>query len=149
LRKRLWIIPKARMKMDHDHLVPLTEDMLALLDGLLRFASGDHLFSTTYGARPANGYSKAKERLDKLTGPLPHWTIHDLRRTFRTNLSAFPQIPDRVREVMIAHNSGMHAIYDLHTYEAEKRQGFGLWNARLRGIIAPPDDASNVVPIRG
>jgi hypothetical protein len=47
---------------------------------------------------------------------------------------------------MIAHNGGMHAVYDLHTYEAEKRQGFGLWNARLRGILAAEPD-SNVVAL--
>jgi hypothetical protein len=55
----------------------------------------------------------------------------------------------RVTDRMIAHNGGMHAVYDLHTYEAEKRQGFGLWNARLRGILAAEPAESNVVPIRG
>jgi integrase len=147
LRKKLWIIPKERMKMDHDHLVPLTEDMLALLAELPRFNTGQHLFSTTFGERPANGWSKCKERISDITGPLPHWVLHDLRRTMRTNLSAIPQISDRVREVMIAHNGGMHAVYDLYDYADEKRQGFGLWNARLRGILDPP--GSNVVPMRG
>lgn len=144
LRKKLWIIPKERMKMDHDHLVPLTEDMLALLADLPRFNAGPHLFSTTFGERPANGWSKAKERIDRITGPLPHWVFHDLRRTMRTNLSAIPQISDRVREVMIAHNGGMHAVYDLYDYADEKRQGFGLWNARLRGILSA-EATSNVV----
>jgi integrase len=147
LRKKLWIIPAARMKMDHDHLIPLTEDMMTLLAKLPRFNSGPHLFSTTFGERSANGWSKCKERFNALAGPMPHFVFHDLRRTVRTNLSAIPEISDRVREVMIAHNGGMHAVYDLHTYELEKRQGFGLWNARLRGILDPP--GSNVVPIRG
>jgi integrase len=149
LRKKLWIIPKERMKMDHDHLVPLTEDMLALLADLPRFNTGLHLFSTTFGERPANGWSKCKERINEITGPLPHWVIHDLRRTMRTNLSAIPQISDRVREVMIAHNGGMHAVYDLYDYSDEKRQGFGLWNARLAGILAAEPAESNVVPLRG
>ena len=148
LRKKLWIIPKERMKMDHDHLVPLTKDMLALLADLPRFNTGPHLFTTTFGERPANGWSKAKERVNKMTGAMPHWVFHDLRRTMRTNLSAIPQISDRVREVMIAHNGGMHAVYDLYDYAEEKRQGFGLWNARLRGILAAEVN-SNVVPLRG
>ena len=146
LRKKLWIIPKERMKMDHEHLAPLTEDILALLANLPRFSAGPHLFSTTFGERPANGWSKAKERIDRITGPLPHWVFHDLRRAMRTNLSAIPQISDRVREVMIAHNSGMHAFYDLYDYAEEKRQGFGLWNARLRGILGA-EATSNVVSL--
>jgi hypothetical protein len=67
----------------------------------------------------------------------------------RTGLSALP-IPDRVREMMIAHAPpGLHAVYDQYKYVEEKRRGFTLWSAHLRGImqLSPPD--SNVVPMRG
>lgn len=149
LERRLWTIPAARMKMAVPHVVPLADDVVDLLNGLPRFRGGDHLFSTTFGERPANGFSRAKERLDELIGDAvtAPWVIHDLRRTMRTNLSALP-IPDMVRELMIAHaQKGMHAVYDQYSYIEEKRHGFGLWNARLRGILDPP--GSNVVPIRG
>ena len=32
-------------------------------------------------------YSRVKDALDKATGPLPHWTLHDLRRTARSLMS--------------------------------------------------------------
>ena len=65
----------------------------------------------------------------------------------RTHLSALP-IEDRVREQMIAHaQPGLHKVYDLHRYEAEKRRGFELWEQRLRGIVEPAPD--NVVALHG
>jgi integrase len=146
LTKRLWTIPAERMKMDEAHVVPITEDLAALLQGLPRFRAGDHLFSTNFGTSPANGFSKAKERLGKLTGPFEKkWVFHDLRRTMRTGLSALP-IPDRVREIMIAHAPpDLIRTYDLHKYTEEKRAGFGLWCAHLRGILQPI--GSNVIEL--
>src|SRR4029079_17572067 len=44
--KRQWSIPPERMKTDAAHLVPLTDDAVQVLEGLPRFRSGDHLFST-------------------------------------------------------------------------------------------------------
>jgi integrase len=147
LGRRLWTIPAERMKMKSAHVVPVTGDLLSLLSSLPRFTRGDHLFSTTFGERSVGGFSKARERLDRLVAPMPPWVLHDLRRTMRTNLSALP-IPDNVRELMIAHaQPGMHQTYDLYDYLEEKRAGFGLWHARLADILAA--EPSNVVALHG
>jgi hypothetical protein len=106
----------------------LHEEARLCTGDLPRFNTGKHLFSTTFGERPANGFSKAKERIDEIVGDMPHWVIHDLRRTMPTNLSALP-MADNVRELMIAHaQPGMHQVYDQYSYLEEKRAGFGLWN---------------------
>ncbi len=47
-----------------DHVVPLTDDILAIFDGLPRFKKGEHLFSTTFGASPVWMCDKIKKRLD-------------------------------------------------------------------------------------
>ena len=67
----------------------------------------------------------------------------------RTHLSALP-IEDRVREQMIAHaQPGLHKVYDLHRYEAEKRRGFELWEQRLRGILnSAPSDVTDIAAER-
>ncbi len=132
--RRLWTIPAERMKGDRAHEVPLSPDALALLKSLPRFNAGDFVFSTTSGAKPVNGFSKAKERLDKLSG-VTGWKFHDLRRTMRTHLSALP-VQDMVRELVIAHaKPGLHKVYDRHSYEAEKRECLELWEARLRDVV--------------
>ena len=136
--------------------------MCLVLESLPRFKKGDHVFSTTFGEKPVNGFSKAKERLDgrvlrswraiarlrgegRRTARIKPWVIHDIRRTMRTGLSALP-VPDLVRELVIAHTKpGLHKVYDQHAYESEKRHALELWAARLRNIVEPPAD--NVVPL--
>jgi integrase len=154
LDKREWIIPASRMKMKKKHLVPLSDDAVAIIRDLPRFRSGEHLFSTTHGIRPVDGFSNAKLRFDKLTGQFDKpWVFHDLRRTVRTNLSRWTfdngrKIDEEVRERMVAHaQSTIKKTYDLWEYADEKRSGFELWALSLRTkILYPPD--SNVVAMR-
>lgn len=149
LDKATWLIPTARMKSDRAHLVPLAPDALALLRALPRFTEGDYVFTTTGGAKPVNGFSKSKERLDVVSG-VQGWVLHDLRRTVRTNFSALP-VQDLVREAVIAHaRPGLHKVYDLHSYAEEKRKCLELWEQRLRGIIAPkpPADVATISAAR-
>jgi integrase len=65
LDRKLWTIPPDRMKSNSAHVVPLSNDVVAILRALPRFTKGDYLFSTTFGMKPVNGFSKAKQRVDK------------------------------------------------------------------------------------
>jgi hypothetical protein len=79
-----------------------------------------------------------------------HWKFHDLRWTMRTHLSALP-VQDVVRELVIAHaKQGLHKVYDLHAYRDEKLGCLTLWEARLRGIVAPklPGDLADITAER-
>jgi integrase len=164
LDAKVWRIPAERFKSDAEHVVPLNADMLAVLEKIPRFRQGDHLFSTTFGAKPVNGFSKAKERLDRgmlrtlkalarLRGDDPrnmqleHFQNHDVRRTVRTRLSAL-KIQDHLAEMVIGHGRrGIARIYDQHRFEDEKREALEKWSALLRSIVEPPP-ASNVVSLR-
>ena len=137
LDKKLWTVPAERMKGGAAHEVPLPPDALALLEALPRWNGGDFVFSTTNGQKSVNGFSKAKVRIDKLSG-VAGWVFHDLRRSVRTHLSALP-VQDLVRELVIAHaKPGLHKVYDLHAYRDEKRHCLELWEKRLRSIVQPP-----------
>jgi integrase len=134
--RRLWTIPAERMKGDRAHEVPLTPAAIGLLGSLPRWTDGEYVFTTTGGERPVNGFSKAKARMDKLSG-VRGWVIHDLRRTVRTHFSAL-SVQDLVRELVIAHaRPGLHKVYDQHAYETEKRHCLELWEARLFSIVEP------------
>jgi integrase len=136
IEKALWTIPAKRMKGGRAHEVPLAPDALALLRELPRFTRGEFLFTTTGGVKPVNGFSKAKARMDQLSG-VSAWVIHDLRRTMRTHLSALP-VQDLVRELVIAHaKPGLHKVYDQHAYQDEKRRCLELWEKRLLSIVEP------------
>jgi hypothetical protein len=54
-----------------------------------------------------------------------------------------------VAELVIGHKqTGIHQVYDVHTYDAEKRDALVRWERRLLSIVEPaPDGAAlgNVV----
>ena len=138
---KLWAIPAARMKADAPHVVPLSDMAIEVLQGLRRFRAGNFLFSTTYGANPVNGFSKAKARLDRAmadalgAAPAP-FVLHDIRRTVRTRMSALP-ISSDVAELIIAHaRPGLRRVYDLYAFEAEKRCALDLWAGKLATIVS-------------
>jgi hypothetical protein len=162
-----WIIPKERMKgkktgkkQARAHAVPLTADILALLETLPAQRRGKFMFSTTGGEVPVSIGSKVKQDLDRrmlLTlramarrrGQNPKdvqlkpWVNHDLRRTVRSNLSRL-KVVEEAREAVLAHaRPGIKGTYDLHDYLDEKREALELWAARLRSIVQPAP--SNVV----
>jgi integrase len=155
LGQRLWTVPPERFKSDSSHLVPLTSYVVALLETLPRFKSGDHLFSFTHGTTPMTGHSAAKERLDKLmlaelrkkkpAATLAPFVIHDLRRTVRTRLSAL-RVSDTVSEMVIGHGRrGLQRVYDQHKFVDEMREALDAWNMRLRAIVEPP--GTNIISI--
>jgi integrase len=162
LDAKLWTIPSERFKSDRPHIVPLSDDAVAVLRALPRFAS-DYLFAGRVGA--VNSFAKAKDRLDRhmlLTlralarqrGDNPRavqlepFVNHDIRRTVRTRLSAL-KVPDHVAELVIGHGrQGLQAIYDQHAYVDEMREALNKWALSLRTIVNPPI-TDNVVALRG
>jgi integrase len=148
-QSKLWTVPPERFKSELPHIVPLTDDVIVLLKELPQFKRGDFLFSSTAGSVPVNGFSKAKERLDKLMleelRELPDFVIHDVRRTVRTKLSSL-RISDTVAEMVIGHGrKGLQRVYDQHKFVDEMREALEAWNARLRALIEPP--RANVVSL--
>jgi integrase len=153
---KLWTVPPERFKSGSAHIVPLTADMLALLNELPRFRAGDCLF-TGDGVTPAGGFSRVKRALDRLmleemgradhSAKLIPFVIHDLRRTVRTRLSSL-RVPDPVAEMVIGHGrKGLQRVYDQHKFVDEMREALEAWNARLRAIVNPPP--ANVVALVG
>jgi integrase len=164
-KKRVWIVPAARMKgRDGDarpHAVPLTAEMLDIFTNLPELEGGEFLFSLTPSLKPGKVpvqiSDKIKKKLDrrmlrtlralaKLRGEdvdeveLPHWTNHDIRRTVRSRLSRL-KISEEAREAVLAHaRPGIKGTYDVHDYADEKREALELWAAALMRIVEPRRD---------
>jgi integrase len=133
----LLTIGPERMKAGKAHAVPLTRSAVEILQGLPRFEIGDFVFSGQTGAKPFSGFSKAKMRLDRLTGGIAPYTLHDLRRTVRTRLAELGISPF-IGELVIGHTQkGVHAVYDLHRYTGEKRDALERWERRLLAVVKP------------
>ncbi|MGH6865573.1 MAG: tyrosine-type recombinase/integrase [Methyloceanibacter sp.] len=143
-RKR-WTVPSERFKSKSTHLVPLSDSAVALLKSLPVHNKGKYVFTTSFGLKPVTGFTRAKERIDKimteeLGEAFAPFRLHDIRRTVRTRLAGL-RIADEVAEMIIGHGrKGIQRVYDLHQYETEMREALELWAARLRSIVTPPPD---------
>jgi integrase len=153
LTGKIWRIPAERFKSDAEHIVPLSDDVVALLRELPQFTT-DYLFSGPSGGR-INSFNKAKARLDKEmlailreanpAAGLEPFVVHDLRRTCRTRLSAL-KIQDHVAEMVIGHaRKGLQRVYDQHKFIDEMREALQKWSIALRIIVNPPTPTDEVV----
>ena len=79
------VISKERNKSGERINVPLPTLAKQLIDELGN-REGPYVVSTTQGAKPISGFSKLKQKLDKLTGIQEHWTFHDIRGGIATYL---------------------------------------------------------------
>jgi integrase len=147
----LWVIPGSRTKNGTPHEVPLPSLAVDLLQSLPRFTGGDFLFSTTGGRFGIRSFGLYKDaigiRAAVLAPPgLTNWRFHDLRRTARTNLASLGVTPF-IAELILGHQQkGVHKVYDVHRYQAEKRDALERWASKLRTIIEPPP--ANVTRLR-
>ena len=143
------MIAPSRAKNNVEHLVPLSSAALELIESLPLIAGGDYLF-TTNGKAPISGFSKWKARLDAaitdINGgmPIAHWTLHDLRRTFSSGWARL-RIPTEITEKAINHTSGSFGgvvgVYNVHEYEAERREAMDAWARHVLSLVGPSTPA--------
>lgn len=114
--------PATLMKGNRPHNIPYGKMATAILgtlpdEGLLFPAKGKP-------DKSVYGFSKHKTELDTLSG-VSNYTLHDIRRTFRTGL-AFLKVLPHIGERLLDHRTGIvsqvEAIYDRFQY-LEEMQG--------------------------
>jgi integrase len=143
-----WKIPAERMKNRKPHDVVLPEVARAVLRDLPRFQGSDYVFTTT-GKRPVSGFSKAKTRLDTLSG-VSGWRLHDLRRTGVSKLAAlgFDSI---VADKLLAHRparlQGVAAVYQRHDFAAERARALDTWAMHVLRCGNEKESGSNIISL--
>jgi integrase len=137
-------IPAERSKNRKAHSLILPPLALDILKSIPRREGRDYVFGHRGGGYSRWGFYTAALR--KRLGDMPAFTLHDLRRTFRTGLGRLG-IPSHVAELAINHvRSGIEAVYDRHTYQREIGQALALWADHV--IAAVENRARKVVPLR-
>ena len=64
---------------------------------------------------------------------MDHWSMHDLRRTARTNFSAFTSRD--VAELMVGHvMPGEQGTYDYYDYQKEMSKAYKKWWKKLSNL---------------
>jgi integrase len=159
LEDDLWTIPEERYKTGLVHAVPLSTAARAVIDKARAISkptkARPFVFSTTAGKRSFAGFSKARRDLDAAItnirteagrDPMPHWTLHDLRRTARTLMTRAGVHPDIAERVLGHVIPGVRGVYDRWEYIDEKRDALTKLAALVERILNPP--TGNVVPMR-
>ena len=144
--RRTISLPPEIVKNGHRHTFPYGACVQALIGRIPK--DNEYLFPSRDG-HPFSGYFQLKIHLDKKS-KIAHWTLHDLRRTFATNLAALGT-PIHVTEKLLNHISGtvsgVAAIYNRHAYMDEMRAAIDAWEKRLSVILAKHNsDDSNGSP---
>lgn len=68
---------------------------------------------------------------------MPHWTIHDLRRTARSLMSRIG-VQTEIAERVLGHKqAGIIGVYDRHKYEPEMGNALATLAARIDLILHP------------
>ena len=130
LRRHIWVIPGEHAKNGKPHLVHLSAPMRSLLRATPR--TGDVVFSAD-GQTLFQGYSKAKARLDRLSG-VSDWTLHDLRRTVvsgMARLGVAPHVADKILNHQGGTISGVAAVYQRHEFLKERQDALRLWGEHV------------------
>lgn len=126
----------AETKNNRPHDLPITPLARTIL-GQVPDTSKDRLFPANGNPENAfSGFSKCKRHLDALC-PMPHWRIHDLRRSAATHMAQLgvqPHIIERVLNHATGTISGVAAIYNRHAYADEMEQALLLWHNKIESL---------------
>ena len=113
-----WTIPAERSKNKLAHRVPLSELALEVLGSVPRLEGRDRLFPVR--PKPIG--------IDDIRG-------HDLRRTAASRMASLGVPRVVIGKVLNHAEPGVTAVYDRHSYDAEKRHALNRWARELRRIV--------------
>jgi integrase len=135
LAQRAWTLPKSRTKNAKAHVVHLSEQSIAVLARADR--PGPYVFSLL-GTKPFQEFSRAKRRLDQLSG-VTGWRLHDLRRTCVSGIARLgvaPHVADKILNHQAGTISGVAAVYQRHEFLLERKEALDRWGAHVAQIVA-------------
>lgn len=130
----VWHLPAARTKTGERHDIPLAPQVIDWLTRLRVLAAGSEYVFPKRRRDPRErvphvGIDTLNVALLRVKHGLPHFTLHDLRRTARTQLAALG-VRREVAERCLGHKlRGVESTYDRHDYFRERRAALEQWTA--------------------
>ena len=134
LERSVWALPGERTKNDKPHVVQLSDPAVMVIRAQPR--SGRFVFSRN-GVTPIGDFSSQKRKLDDLCN-VPHWRLHDLRRTMvsvMARLRVAPHVADKILNHAGGTISGVAAVYQRHEFLHERRDALERWGAHVEGLL--------------
>jgi integrase len=139
----IWTITTVEREKGNAGSLALPAHALEIIEAQPRIGVNPYVF-----AGRGNGcydISASKAPFDAKLPKMPHWTLHDLRRTARSLMSRAGVRPDIAERVMGHAIAGVEGVYDRHSYREEKADALHRLAALVDGIVNPRE---NIVAIR-
>lgn len=148
LAGRLWTIPEGRMKAKRPHVVPLSEQVLAVLNDLRAVHSGELLFPSPRSAARCLSDVALLAALRRMGYEKEEMTAHGFRALASTNLEQLGY-DSRLIELQLAHadQDAVRAAYKRETHMLrieERRDMMQSWADYLDALRT----GARVVPFR-
>ena len=143
--KSLWTIPAENTKTGMVMRVHLTELVKSLFYQLDNCSTGEYVISGADGLKPLTDKAlpKAVLRIQDRIG-IPHWTAHDLRRTFATQLGETLQIDPVVIEKCLGHKMPkIMATYNKNEMLPQRKEALERWAKFIKDLVFESDHNIN------
>jgi integrase len=133
-KKNVINLPAQFVKQGRGHVVPITDELAEILDACPTLAGSDFVFASAKTGGKVSGWTKLVAGIEKTAKV--DFSLHDLRRTFRTGLSRLG-VDVETAELALGHaRTNLEAIYNRDTAEATLRDAFKRWSAHVRSCTA-------------
>lgn len=154
----VWIVPPENHKLGFTTrkplLRPITPEIAPLIRQAMALSGSARYVFTNAGSDEPMGTSaplalpynvmqwlRRHERFE-----MAHWSVHDLRRTARTNFSTLTA--PHVAEVMLGHRlPGEWQVYDHYDYLPEQAAAYTAWFKRLEALTGAGPVRNEVQPL--
>jgi integrase len=132
-----WTIPAAKAKNGNTHRVPLSTLALELLNEVKNLSGNSRwLFPSAKGDKPVRGEAIDHAVRRCTFKDVKPFTPHDLRRTAATHMTSMGISRLVVSKLLNHVENSVTAVYDRHSYDAEKKHALELWGTSLKMIIS-------------
>lgn len=153
LEAKTWALPSTRSKTGAPIVIPLPNQAIVWLKELkVRALGSDYVFPARRSSKkPHMGTDTLNRAISKLfgheagrkvqppnkMGDLGHFTVHDLRRSFRS-LASQLGVPGHVAERCLNHKlQGVEGIYDRYDYYEERKQAHQTIADYINSLVQP------------
>ena len=143
-KAKTWAIPGPRMKSGRPHNVPLSDDVVTLLEALPRLEGSDLLFPGAKEGKPLSDMALTAVMRRMGVDAVPH----GFRASFSSWCASSTAYPSEVREMALAHSigDGTVAAYQRSDLFEKRRNLMADW---AKFLATAPAVGDNVVQLRG
>jgi len=132
-------LPAARMKGKQAHIVPLSTQAAAIIADMPKLVPQvPRPDGYVWGESPVGHFHRIKDQLDAHMGDVPHWVVHDIRRSVASGMARIG-IAVPVIEKILAHKTGTFrgivGTYQRHSFLPEMAVAMQKWADHVEQLV--------------